>query len=404
MPKVNLTAAFVEKRKGTGKRIDYFDDSLPGFSLRVTGNGIKTWCVSYRFAGKWTRYTFGTYPIIKLAEAREAARDALHDVVHGVNPATKKKADRNADTFKYLAQEYLERHAKPKKRSWQNDEWIITKYLNPEFGSTHAKGISRRDIRTLLDRIAVKTPIMANRVRALLSKIYNWGILNEIVSANPAYLVPTPGKERQRENVLSDDEIKRFWRSLDQMQEGEKRNRKYRLLTAASLKLRLLTAQRGGEVQSMQWSEIDLDSGWWTIPPANTKNGLSHRVYLTPAAVRIIDDARKLCASKSSSFVFPGPRGGHIENVQKAINKIRDLTEIEFTGHDLRRTAATQMASMGIPRFTVQKLLNHVEPGVTKIYDRYSYDAEKKEALEAWSRRLMVLVSDLKEASSDTRV
>jgi integrase len=397
MPSANLTAAFVEKRKSNGKRTDYFDDSLPGFSLRVSENGIKTWCISYRFAGKWTRYTFGTFPVIKLAEARETARDALHDVAHGINPATKKKSERNADTFKYLAHEYLERHAKAKKKSWKNDEWIIDKYLNPEFGGVQAKGITRRDVRALLDKIVTKTPIMANRVKALLSKMYNWGILNEIVNANPAYLVPTPGKEHQRDKVLSEEEIKSVWKSLDQLRGGEKRNSKYRLLTGASLKLRLLTAQRGGEVQGMEWSEIELDSGWWTIPASKTKNGLTHRVFLTEMALRIIEEARKLCGKKPSQFVFPGPRGGHIENVQKAIQRIREVTGIDFTGHDLRRTAATQMTSMGIPRFTVQKILNHAEPGVTKIYDRYSYDAEKREALESWSKRLKVMVSDLKE-------
>ena len=184
---------------------------------------------------------------------------------------------------------------------------------------------------------------------------------------------------------------------MDQLRDGEKRNSKYRLLTGASLKLRLLTAQRGGEVQGMEWSEIELDSGWWTIPASKTKNGLTHRVFLTEMALRIIEEARKLCGKKSSPFVFPGPRGGYIENVQKAIQKIREVTGIDFTGHDLRRTAATQMTSMGIPRFTVQKILNHAEPGVTKIYDRYSYDAEKREALESWSKRLKVMVSDLKE-------
>jgi hypothetical protein len=86
MPTKNLTAAFVEKVKPNGKRTDYFDDSLPGFSLRVSENGVKTWCVSYRFAGKWTRYTFGTYPIILLAEARQTAKDALHDAAHDINP------------------------------------------------------------------------------------------------------------------------------------------------------------------------------------------------------------------------------------------------------------------------------------------------------------------------------
>jgi integrase len=402
MPTANLTAAFVEKVKPNGKQEDYFDDSLPGFSLRVNANGKKTWCVSYRFSGKWTRYTFGTYPVIKLAEARETARDALHDVAHGINPATKKKAERDADTFQHFAHEYLERHAKPKKKSWQGDEWIINKYLNPEFGGTHAKDILRRDIRALLERIAPNAPIMANRVKALLNKMFNWGVLNDIVSANPAYLVPTPGKEHQRDRVLNEDEIKRLWCALDQLRNGEQRTRKYRILTGATLKLRLLTAQRGGELQSMEWSELDLNSGWWTIPGEKTKNGLTHRVFLTAQSLRIIEDARKICEKNPSQYVFPGPRGSHIDNVQKAIKKMRVATGINFTGHDLRRTAATQMTSSGIPRFTVQKILNHVEPGVTKIYDRYSYDAEKREALEAWSKRLMLMVSDLKEVKSET--
>ena len=139
MPTVNLTAAFVKKVKPKGKRIDYFDDSLPGFSLRVSEKGIKTWCVSYRFGGKWTRYTFASFPIIRLAEARQTATDALHDVAHGINPATKKKAERNSETFDYLASEYLERHAKPKKKSWEEDERIINTDLLPALGGTRAK-------------------------------------------------------------------------------------------------------------------------------------------------------------------------------------------------------------------------------------------------------------------------
>jgi integrase len=99
--------------------------------------------------------------------------------------------------------------------------------------------------------------------------------------------------------------------------------------------------------------------------------------------------------------VFAGPRGGHIENVQKAIQHIKATTGINFRGHDLRRTAATMMTSMGIPRSTVSKILNHVEPGVTKIYDRYSYDKEKREALEAWSKQLALMVSGLKEVKSE---
>ncbi len=195
------------------------------------------------------------------------------------------------------------------------------------------------------------------------------------------------------------------------MHEGKKTNRKYRLLTATTLKLRLLTAQREEEVMGMEWGEIEPATCWWTIPESRTKNKLAHRVFLTPQSSRLIEEARTLCAKKAGShrsrkssspspYVFPGPRGGHISNVQKAIDRIRETTGIDFRGHDLRRTAATQMTSMGIPRSTVKKILNHVEPGVTKIYDRYSYDNEKREALETWARRLMVIVSGLKEVES----
>jgi integrase len=155
----------------------------------------------------------------------------------------------------------------------------------------------------------------------------------------------------------------------------------------------------------MEWS--DIDGEWWTIPGSKTKNRLAHRVPLAPVALRIIEEMKSLVEGKGKTkqplpaFVFPGPRGGHIENVQKAIQRIRNSTGIAFRGHDLRRTAATQMTSMGIPRLTVRKILNHVEPGVTQIYDRYSYDIEKREALEIWSKRLLLMVSDLREIKSE---
>jgi integrase len=152
----------------------------------------------------------------------------------------------------------------------------------------------------------------------------------------------------------------------------------------------------------MGWSELEPDTGWWTIPGSKTKNGLTRRVFMTPQCLRIIEEARTLCAEKPSDFVFPGPRGGHIGNVQKAIQRIRTETKIDFRGHDLRRTAASMMTSMGIPRLTVQKTLNHVEQGVTGVYDRYSYDREKREALESWNRKLQVLVSGLRNLSSET--
>jgi integrase len=257
-----------------------------------------------------------------------------------------------------------------------------------------AKEITRRDVKDMVEKIAKRAPIMANRTLDLLRRIFKWGIEEDIVAASPCYPIRKPGKEHARSRTLTEDEIKKVWAALDGATTGKKAQRKLRLQTAASLKLRIITAQRGGEVMSMEWSEINGD--WWTIPEKKSKNGLEHRVPLSPMALRIISQMKSLAENKPSKYIFPSPKGdGHIENVQKAIQQIRKLTGINFVGHDLRRTAASLMTGMGIPRLVVGKILNHVEPGVTKVYDRHSYDKEKREALESWSKRLMVIVSDL---------
>ena len=160
-------------------------------------------------------------------------------------------------------------------------------------------------------------------------------------------------------------------------------------------------------MHSVEWAELDITNGWWTIPAEKSKNGLAHRVPLSVPNVRIFEELRKhqdaSKTRKNSLWVFPGRRGtGHLGTVQKAIERIRERTGIkDFTAQNARRTAASMMTGMGIPRLTVSKILNHVEPGITAVYDRHSYDKEKREALEAWSKRLMVMVSDLKEVKSE---
>jgi integrase len=403
MPTLNLTARGLKALAPQNNRLDYWDESLPGFGVRVTPDGRKTFCVMYRHAGRKRRHTLGTHPPLSLADARDLARAALRDVALGNDPASAKAVERNPQTFAYLATEYLERHAKPKKKSWREDVRIIRHSLLPAFGSVSAREITRRDVRAFLDRLAERAPIMANRTRALLRKIFNWGILAEIIETNPVHLVPMPARERTRERVLSEDEIRQVWKALNDQREGDRAHRRKRLISAASLKMRLLTVQRGGEVMGMEWSELDLENGWWTIPSARTKNGQSHRVPLNALALRIVSDLRELMRADPSRYVFASPKSDtHIENVQKALQRIRKATRIEFRGHDLRRTGSTMMTAMGIPRETVRKILNHKEPGVTAIYDRYSYDKEKREALEAWSRRLQIIVSGLREVGADS--
>ena len=161
-----------------------------------------------------------------------------------------------------------------------------------------------------------------------------------------------------------------------------------------ALKLQLLTAQRKGEVIAAQWEDFDLAAKVWTIPAEKAKNGLSHRVPLSPQALDLLSHIKRL--SGDSPYLFPSPRIGYITPtaVDHAVRRNLLVFGIKhFTPHDLRRTAASHMTgALGIFRLVVSKILNHVEAGVTSVYDRHSYDLDKQKALEAWGARLEQLL------------
>jgi integrase len=324
--------------------------------------------------------TIGTYPAISLADARDRARELLVDAARGNDPAQARKKHRTGDTVADLAQLYLERHAKVKKRSWREDERKLEKDLLPPWGSWKAADVKRADVLAMLDEIVDRgAPITANRTLALVSKIYNFGMARGIVEANPAALVPPPGKEESRQRVLSEEEICVLWEAFDTESP----------LTAATFKLRLLTAQRGIEVLSMRWE--DLDGDWWEIPAEVAKNGLAHRVPLSPQASEVLDSIRPL---SDGGWVFPSPTGNdHMRYIHKAVERLRERTGISWSPHDLRRTAATHMTRKGTQRLIVAKILNHVDEGVTAVYDRNAYEAEKRQALSAWGNRVEQIVT-----------
>jgi integrase len=384
MPRATFTSRWVAavKSSATGQ-IDYFDVKPPNLGLRVSSSGRKTWFIMYRSKGRLRRLTLGTYPTLSLADARGRATAARHAVAEGEDPAVQKYDARHAPTMADLSTQYLDMYAKVHKRSWREDARLLHREIMPNWGHRRAFDITRRDVISLLDRIVERgAPIQANRVLALVRKLYNWAISRDLLEHNPCFQVKPPGKEHQRDRVLTDDEIRLVWYATEQLDP----------LTAAQLKLHLLTAQRGGEVRTMRWENIDMASGWWTIPSYIAKNGLGHRVPLSPPAQEILGMLQTTAGAEP--WVFPSHRrpGQPVLDVRKAIHKVCMLSEVTFTPHDLRRTAASHMAGMGIPRLVIGKILNHAEPGVTKVYDRHSYDAEKREALNAWGERVMKLV------------
>lgn len=386
---------YVQNLKPRGSRYEVREDSPHGYgtlALRVSKNGIKSWGYLYTFEGADRRLTLGRYPMMSVAEAHAAAGDAMRKLEVGEDPGAQvvaaRIAARQAPTFAELAQLYLEQYARPNKRSGSvaKDEGMLRKDVLPAFGPRKAERIERSDVRELLRRIVERgSPIQANRTLALLRKLFNWALGEDLVPNNPCLGLAAPGKETRRDRVLSDGELQVLLRRLcDAPMSAE-----VRLI----LQLQLLTAQRCGEVLNASWSEIELDTGWWTIPAEKAKNGLAHRVPLSKQAQAVLAEARALNPDRST--VFPSPRGDKpmvVTAVGLAVRRAQGYFGIDqWTPHDLRRTAASHMTSVGIPRLVVSKLLNHAEPGVTAVYDRHSYDREKRTALETWGRKVEAL-------------
>ena len=183
--------------------------------------------------------------------------------------------------------------------------------------------------------------------------------------------------------MLTDDEIRSVWAALADEASA----------IAAAYKLRLLTAQRGREVQTMRLEDIDREAGWWTIPAEHSKNKRSHRVPLSTQTIKVLDGLLD-GDDRSEGWVFYTPlRDGPLTILWRTKGDIAERAGVSFVPHDLRRSAASKMTGRGISRLTVSKLLNHSEAGITKIYDRHSYDPEKRLALDAWGARVEEIVT-----------
>jgi integrase len=388
--KITIRGVEALKPPETGQ-VDYWDTGLTGFGIRVSAGGRRTWTLMYRHGSRKRRLKLGTYPAMTLAVARDRAGAALRQVAEGEDPAGLKQAEKRAETFAELADDYLERYAKKRKRTWRLDDRALKKDVLPAIGSRKVKDVERADVRRLLQNIVARgATIQANRTHALVSKIFNWAISEDVATVNPVRGIEKPGVEQQRDRILTDDEIRAVWLACDQETPS----------FGIAVKLRLLTAQRSGEVTRMRWQ--DIEGEWWTIPAEHAKNGLAHRVPLSLQARVEIDAMGN--RSQTVGWVFRSSRqdGPFVSN-WRSIGRIRRHSGVDFVMHDLRRTAASRMTGdLGVNRLTVSKILNHVESGVTSVYDRHSYDAEKRQALDAWGRRLEQIISD--ESTADETV
>lgn len=405
---MKFTARMVEALRPKESRYEVWEDGRNGFGVRVSPKGQKSWVYLYWFDGVKRRMTLGRYPEMTLADAHSAHSDAEGLKERGVDPGTVKvKANqdqRDADTVKDVTEAYM-RAITGKKKTAYEDQRVIDKDILPAWGRRKAKDLIKRDVIGLLDTIVARgAPIQANRTLAVIRRMFNWAISRDIVLFNPCQGIEAPGTERQRDRVLSKEEIKSLWNNLP----------KCKIATEIQLaiKFQLVTIQRKGEIVQAERSEIDFGEKVWTIPAEKAKNGLAHRVPLSDMAIEILEQVMEL--DKNSEWVFASSyftsKDSPIKarSVDHAIknnmttdkNDVPTLEVGNVRPHDLRRTGASFMTSIGIPRLTVSKILNHAERDVTAVYDRHSYDTEKRRALDAWAAKLNEIIEDRKEADN----
>jgi integrase len=356
-----------------GNRIVY-DSQIRGFGVRITAAGAIAFILNYRVHGRERRFTIGRWPEVSAFKAREEALRLREAIRQGHDPLTDRERARGAPTLADLAQEYLRRHAEPNKAalSLRDDKRLLKAIILPRLGRFQVGAITRQDVESL-HRQFNSTPVQANRVLALLSKMFSLAIQWGWARGNPARGI-TRYQERPRERWLQEEELRRLGEALDREADQNQ---------ADALRLIQLTGSRKGEVLAARWEQFDLDRGVWTKPACNTKQARIHHVPLNAPALDLLRRMRK---GATSEYLFPGRTGEHLMDLKKLWARVTRVAGLEGVHvHDLRHTFASYLVSGGVPLAIVGGLLGHTQARTTQRYAHLA-DAALRAATDQFGR------------------
>jgi integrase len=361
---------------------DYFDSRMPGLNLRVSPlPGPRTWFYVFTAPkdGKRARFTLGRYPSTKLARARALAIETRALVERGIDPRRALPADA-AMTVAMLTEGYLRKHVTTLRGARELERRLRVDVL-PVIGSVKLADLHRRDVHRFLDPIVERgAPVSARRVFDDFRAMVRWAVARGDMDSNPLSGAKPPAASPPRERVLDDLEIGLLWRAWPTV---------FSEPMALALKLALTTGQRIGEVCGLTLSEIDFTKRAWTIPASRAKNKHSHSVPLSDLALKLIEEART--DGDDQLFKISAGRVARILVERRKLLPVKD-----WTAHDLRRTALTAMARLGVEPLVLGHIANHrttTRAGMTlAVYVRYDYGREKAAALELWADRLAAIV------------
>jgi integrase len=389
MPKTRLTKSTIDALPIPEKEIVYWDQTLPGFGLKITPKGRKVFIVLYRAAGGGSRlrkYTIGPYGRITLHNARIEAQKILAARLEGRDPATEKLEARRrltADTVPEVTGLYAKLHLS-QRRSGREVMQILQRNLVDRVGSRSVHSISKRDVIDLVNAVVDRgSPVAANKSLKVVKSFFNWCVGRAIVERSPCEGIRVPTVERARDRVLTDSELAEVIRAARQL------GGPY----GAIVEILALTGQRRDEVARMSWDEVDLDRRIWALPATRTKNDRPHIVQLPGAAVAVIG-----AQPRAGGLVFSRSGATPVGDFSSQKRKLDEVCGVShWRLHDLRRTMVSGMARLGVAPHVADKILNHVAgtiSGVAAVYQRHEFLKERRDALERWGAHVEALLRE----------
>jgi integrase len=384
-----------------GNRIDW-DPKLPGFGVRITAAGSTSFILDYYLAGRRRRFTIGRHPEMTASVARARAEALRVRIRDGFDPLAQRIQNRTEPTLGELAAEYLkDAESRKRPRSLRDDRRMVNRIINPSLGKLQLKALSKRDVELL--HVSLKaTPYQANRVLALLSAMFNYGVGHKWLVENPASRIQR-FPEAKRECWLTVEQVQKFREALDAY--GDQ-------CAANALRLLMLTGSRAGEVLKAEWEQFDFVHGVWTKPSHNTKQKRVEHIPLNAPALELLQSMKPKGAAGP---LFPGATGGArvslrrpwvqackasglvvaetVKGKRRMITRYRPTIRI----HDLRHSYASHLVSNGVSLHVVGKLLGHTQAGTTMKYAHL-----QDEALRDATNRFGNIYSEAKTKPSAT--
>ena len=368
-----------------------------GLTFTLSSTGTAAWVLRYRLDGVRKEITLGRYPDISLTKAREIAAEKRVAVFQGVDVAKEKRLRREAavlasvGTVRKLYDDFFARQIDGHRKAPQQVSGVFELHILPVIGNKLVSEVKPADIdrvlRPLTERGVFRT---AAKVLQLTKRLFDFAMKRHLVTANPASpfnWTDIGGKVGPRSRVLSKDEITEFFK-------GILVTPNFPQYSAAALKLLLALGVRKMELLKATWDEFDLESGEWHLPKDRTKTDAAIRIPLSVWVLEILREQKK---RGHNEYVFPVLRlspGKQTKYMgETTLNHALYMLQANlepFTVHDLRRTARTHLAALGVPPYIAEMCLNHKPKGIEAVYNVHDYFDERKEALQ--------LLSDLLES------